>query len=68
MALISFGALPCKKKKFDDSLGFDVFEIVRVRENAFELVSFLVRLRIYQHSGTMSQDESMCYENTDPVT
>jgi hypothetical protein len=30
MALISFGALPCKQKKLDDSLRLDVFEIVLV--------------------------------------
>ena len=30
MAWISFGALPCKKKKFDDSSRLHVVEIARV--------------------------------------
>jgi hypothetical protein len=30
MALISFGALPCRKKKLDDSSCLDVVEIARV--------------------------------------
>ena len=30
MARISFGALPCRKKKLDDSSLFDVVEIARV--------------------------------------
>jgi len=29
MAGISFGALPCRKKKLDDSLRLDVVEIAR---------------------------------------
>ena len=32
MAWISFGALPCKKKKLDDSSRLDVVEIVRVSD------------------------------------
>ena len=30
MALISFGALPCRKKQLDDSSRLDVVEIARV--------------------------------------
>ena len=32
MAWISFGALPCKKKKIDDSSRLDVVEIARVTD------------------------------------
>jgi hypothetical protein len=35
MAWISFGALPCRKKKLDDSSRLDVVEIARVAWHAF---------------------------------
>ena len=51
MAWISFGALPCRKKKLDSSR-LDVVEIARVAWHASELVSFLVGLRTYQQTST----------------
>jgi len=51
MACISFGALPCRKKKLDNSSRLDVVEITRVPDMLPELVSFLVGLRTYQHPG-----------------
>ena len=54
MAWISFGALPCKKKKLYHSSRFDVVEIARVAWHASELVSFLIGLRTYQHPGRIT--------------
>jgi len=54
MAWISFGALPCRKKKLEDSSRLDAVEIARVARHASELVSFLVGLRTYQHLGTFN--------------
>jgi hypothetical protein len=36
------GALPCRKKKLDDSSRLDVVEIARIPDMLLELVSFLV--------------------------
>jgi hypothetical protein len=35
MAWISFGALPCRKKKLDESSRIDITEIMRVAWHAF---------------------------------
>jgi len=43
--------LALQEEKLDDSSRLDVVEIERVAWHAFELVSFLVRLRTYQHPG-----------------
>jgi len=55
MAWISFGALPCRKKKLDNRSRLDVVEIAHVAWHVSELVSFLVGLRTYQHPGTLLQ-------------
>ena len=41
MAWISFGALPCRKKKLDDSSRLDVVEITRVPDMLPSLFPFL---------------------------
>jgi len=51
MACISFGVLPCKKKKLDDISRLSVVEITRVPD-MLPNFSFLVGLRTYQHPGT----------------
>ena len=52
MVWISFGTLPCRrKKKLDDSSRPDVVEIARPW-HASKLLSFLVELRTHQHPGT----------------
>ena len=57
MAWISFGALPCREKKIDDSSRLDVVEIARVALYVSELVSFLVGLSTYQRPGKQRQSE-----------
>jgi len=50
IAWISFGALPCRKKKWQ--LASPCCRNRARPWHASELVSFLVRLRTYQHPGT----------------
>ena len=52
MAWISFGALPCRKKKTLWQLASQCCWNRARRWHASELVSFLVGLRTYQHPGT----------------
>jgi len=61
MAWISFGALPCTKKKIDNSSRLDVVEVARFAWHASELVSFLVGLRTYQHPGVYSHSLFTCF-------
>ena len=53
MAWISFGALPCRKKKLDDSSRLDVVEIARVPDMLPSLFPSCSGLRTYQHSGNI---------------
>ena len=54
MAWVSFGALPCRKKKTWWQLASRYFWNHACPWHAFKLVSFLVGLRTYQHPCTIS--------------